>query len=83
MKWRTQALTDIALEARFSDHGVTEAQLEQMRAFLSHERKRLSESLPCSGVKARLAGSMRGRRGAPDGPSGRFLPDNREETVNF
>ena len=35
MKWRTQALTDIALEARFSDHGVTEAQLEQMRAFLS------------------------------------------------
>ena len=41
-----QTLTDIALEARFSDHGMTEAQLEQMRAFLSHERKRLSESLP-------------------------------------
>ncbi|OKZ55587.1 MAG: hypothetical protein BHV94_00920 [Clostridiales bacterium 59_14] len=41
-----QALTDIALEARFSDHEMTEAQLEQMRAFLSHERKRLSESLP-------------------------------------
>lgn len=41
-----QALTDVALEARFSDHEMTEAQLEQMRAFLAHERKRLSESLP-------------------------------------